>query len=235
MNFTPPPPQVHHGWPPSGAPKELVDFYRDKARAMNRAAAEKKEQQPPQQQQHQGPLELHVYRDERLFGKDDIITGPDKQQMLYYLRFPVKFFSGRWDLSLRRGGPDGPEVAHIDKGTFGDSFDISFVNGPQIRCQRTGLISTKYLFQGQGGSAYYCWKSDGHFLSQMNYTLFREDDLELPKEQRRPLAHWRTSNFSFGKDGVLTINPEALNEVELILATALGIEERARERRNRNR
>ena len=126
-DFTPPPPQVHHGWPPSGAPKELVDFYRDKARAMNRAAAEKKEQQPPQQQQHQGPLELHVYRDERLFGKDDIITGPDKQQMLYYLRFPVKFFSGRWDLSLRRGGPDGPEVAHIDKGTFGDSFDISFV------------------------------------------------------------------------------------------------------------
>ncbi|GAA5839034.1 hypothetical protein JCM9279_002572 [Rhodotorula babjevae] len=280
MNFTPPPPQMHHGWPPSGAPKELVDFYRDKAHAMNRAAADKDQQQqphqdapppvvtyqdpPPKQQQRQqqqqwpqdgpppvvtyrdskdpppeqqpyGALELHVYKDMRLFGKDDIITGPDKREMLFYLHFPVKFFSGRWDLSLRRGGPDGPEVAHIDKGHFGDSFEVSFVNGPQIKCQRTGLISTKYLFQGANGTAYYCWKSDGYFMSQMNYTLFREADLDLPKEQRRPLAHWRTSYMAFQKDGVLTINPDGMSEVELILATALGIEERARERRNRNR
>ena len=261
---------MHHGWPPSGAPKELVDFYRDKAHAMNAAAADKEQQQqpqqgappppvvsyrdkndpPPQQQQPQGALELHVYKDMRLFGKDDIITGPGKQEILFYLHFPVKFFSGRWDLALRRGGPDGPEVAHIDKGHFGDSFEISFVcvplvllplrvversadpaplararsNGPQIKCQRTGLISTKYLFQGANGTAYYCWKSDGHFMSQMNYTLFREADLELPKEQRRPLAHWRTSYMAFQKDGVLTINPDGMGEVELILATALGIE-----------
>ena len=72
-----------------------------------------------------------------LYGKDDIITGADKQQMQYvparkgafishplthvlpsryYLHFPLKFFSGRWELSLRRGGPQGPEICQILKG-----------------------------------------------------------------------------------------------------------------------
>merc|ERR1712093_376521 len=197
MNFTPPPPQMHHGWPPTGAPEELVDFYRDKAQAMNRANADNEQQQqqqqalPPPQQQH-APLEFHVYKDPRVFGQDDVVTGPDKQMVLFHLVFPVKLFSGRWDLSLHRGGPTGPEICRLVKGHFNDSFDIAFANGPVVRCQRTGTFSTKYEFQGAGGTAWYCWKSDGHFFSQNQYTLYRSDDLKGPKENRRALAHWRT-------------------------------------------
>lgn len=44
----------------------------------------------------------------------------------YYLRFPKHFFSSRWELSLRRGGPEGPEIAQIHKGgaSWKDSFEI---------------------------------------------------------------------------------------------------------------
>ncbi|BGP43236.1 hypothetical protein JCM10449v2_007264 [Rhodotorula kratochvilovae] len=161
----------------------------------------------PGMQQSAPPLEFHVYKDARLFGKDDIITGPDKQQMLYYLHFPLRFFSGRWDLSLRRGGPSGPEVCKIEKGHFGDSFEIIFANGPTQPCVRTGFFNTKYEFAGAGNTAYYCWKADGYWLQQYNYSLYRSDDLKLPKEQRQVLAQWRTPRFTVSKDGTLTISP----------------------------
>ncbi|GAA5827853.1 hypothetical protein JCM11251_007702 [Rhodosporidiobolus azoricus] len=170
------------------------------------------------------PLEFHVYRSGGFFNKDDIITGPDKQTMLYHLDFP-NTFSGRWDLALRRGGPQGPDVCRITKGMWGDSFEVQMaVDGKVFRCQRTGFFSPKYEFGGNGNTEWYIWKPDGMFLSQYDYSLYKVSEMGLPKEQRKVIAHWRTPSFSYSKDGTLLIQPDHAHEQELILATALGIE-----------
>ncbi|BGP19829.1 hypothetical protein JCM10213_003138 [Rhodosporidiobolus nylandii] len=184
---------------------------------------------------HLPPIEFHVYRSGGLFSKDDVVTGPDKQTVLYHLTFPVKFFSGRWDLTLRRHGPQGQEVCKIAKGSWGDSFDVTMaVDGKPFRIQRSGVFSPKYLMHNAASTEYYCWQPDGHFIHMYDYSLYKESELDLPKEQRLTIAHWRTPSWAVTKDGTLLIHPDHAFEQELILASALGIEERARERRNRN-
>ncbi|GAA6015429.1 hypothetical protein JCM10207_008591 [Rhodosporidiobolus poonsookiae] len=186
-----------------------------------------------QAQYGQPPLEYHVYRDASFFSKDDVVTGPDKQNVLYYLDFPRKFLSNSWDLTLKRGGPQGPQACQIIKGHFGDSFNIT-THG-QTRCQRVGFFRPRYQFGGNGNTELYEWRPDGHFIHQKDYSLYKETELNLPEAQRKVIAHWRTPWSTFTKDGTLLIHPEHAYEQELILATALGIEERARERRERNR
>ncbi|GAA6036254.1 hypothetical protein JCM8097_006860 [Rhodosporidiobolus ruineniae] len=179
------------------------------------------------------PIEYHVYRAAGSWGfsLDDIVTGPDKQRILYYLDFP-RTWSGRWDLTLRVGGPQGPPVGNIKKGAWRDSFDISMAANPQpLRCQRTGFFSARYEFGGNNNTEYYCWKPDGYFARSADYSLYKVSELDLPKEQRKVIAHWRTPTFSISKDGTLLIQPDHAFEQELILATALGVEERARENR----
>ncbi|GAA5862066.1 hypothetical protein JCM8547_001575 [Rhodosporidiobolus lusitaniae] len=177
------------------------------------------------------PIEFHVYRSGSMFSKDDVVTGADKSTMLYHLDFPRKIFSGSWDLTLARGGPGGPPVAKIEKGHFGDSFDITMaIDGRQIRCQRTGFFSPKYQFGGahnaQGPTEYYSWVPDGHFVHKYQYTLYRTAELESGKNKSEchVIARWRTPFMSVSKDGTLLIQPSHAHEQELILATALGVE-----------
>ncbi|GAA5888306.1 hypothetical protein JCM6882_008576 [Rhodosporidiobolus microsporus] len=170
------------------------------------------------------PIEFHVYREASWFSKNDIVTGPDKQTMLYHLDFPHTF-SGRWDLSLRRYGPQGPDVCRIVKGMWGDSFDVTMaIDGKVFRCQREGFFSVRYTFGGNGNTEWYTWKPDGHWIHQFDYSLYKASELDLPKEQRKVIAHWRTPSWSINKDGTLLIQPDHAHEQELILATALGIE-----------
>ncbi|POY73038.1 hypothetical protein BMF94_3876 [Rhodotorula taiwanensis] len=169
------------------------------------------------------PIELHVYKEGSLFGMDDIITGPDKQQMQYYLHFPVKFLSGRWDLSLRQGGPQGPEICQIIKGgSWSNSFEIRWNGGAVTPVQQLGTFRMRYEFPAS--QEVYIWKSDNLMTSDYHFSLYKSSELGLPKEQRTLIAHWRTSIATFSKDGCLEIHPHFSHEVELILATALGVE-----------
>ncbi|BGP35113.1 hypothetical protein JCM10296v2_006943 [Rhodotorula toruloides] len=179
--------------------------------------------------------EYHVYKDGRMWRKDDIITGPDKQVMLYYLRFPIKFFSARWDLSLRRGGPDGQEVCRLVKGgSWSSSFEIIWPRaGFSTSCIRQGTFRMSYEFADTTTGEWYTWTQDSVFMSYYDWSLWKksEADAKIPKEQRTLVAHWRTPSFSISKDGTLQINPNFARLAELILATALGVEERSREKR----
>ncbi|GAA5979228.1 hypothetical protein JCM11641_001967 [Rhodosporidiobolus odoratus] len=198
------------------------------------------------------PLEFHVYKSGGActWSKDDVVTGPDKRTILYHLDFPHTWF-GSWNMSLRRGGSAGPEVCTIKKGAMGSSFDISLYAvspmpnmeiltdslaryGVQTRCQRTGFFRLKYTFGGANNTEYYIWQPDGMWMRAYDYSLYRESELKLPKEQRKVIAHWRTPSWAVTKDGTLLIHPDHEHEAELILSTALGIEERAREERSRN-
>ncbi|GAA6053552.1 hypothetical protein NBRC10513_000253 [Rhodotorula toruloides] len=185
--------------------------------------------QPNQQQQVAlvDFAEYHVYKDGRMWGKDDIITGPDKQVMLYYLHFPVKFFSARWDLSLRRGGPDGQEVCRLVKGgSFSSSFEIIWPAGFSTNCIRQGTFNMRYEFVDTTTGEWYTWKQDSWLTSLYDWSLWKksEADAKVPKERRTLVAHWRTPSFSISKDGTLQINPNYAHLTELILATALGVE-----------
>ncbi|GAA6019917.1 hypothetical protein JCM8202_001751 [Rhodotorula sphaerocarpa] len=162
------------------------------------------------------------------FGQDDIVTGEDKQQILYYLHFPVKL-SGRWNLSLRRNGPQGPEICKIHKGGWSNSFSIYWDTGAETPCQNVGNFRVHYEFPAS--SERYRWDPDGLIMTDYHYSLYKAAELELPRTQRTLIARWRTSVGSFTKDGRLELNPQYTHELELILATALGLEERCRERR----
>ncbi|KAJ8291900.1 hypothetical protein OF846_004688 [Rhodotorula toruloides] len=190
--------------------------------------------QPNQQVALVDFAEYHVYKDGRMWGKDDIITGPDKQVMLYYLHFPVKFFSARWDLSLRRGGPDGQEVCRLVKGgSWSSSFEIIWPAGFSTNCIRQGTFRMRYEFADTTTGEWYTWTQDSVFMSYYDWSLWKksEADAKIPKERRTLVAHWRTPSFSISKDGTLQINPNYGHLTELVLATALGVEERSREKR----
>ncbi|GAA5990410.1 hypothetical protein JCM10908_007358 [Rhodotorula pacifica] len=180
------------------------------------------------------PIELHVYKESVLYGKDDIVTGADKQQIQYYLHFPIKFFSGRWDLSLRRGGPEGPEICKILKGgSWSNSFELHWTGtGAVTPVQQTGTFRLRYEFPAS--QEHYCWKSDSFLSGSYQFSLYKASEIELPEQQRTTIARWSTS-IGFTKDGTLQVNPAFSYELELILATALGLEERSRERRERRR
>ncbi|KAG0659152.1 hypothetical protein C6P46_005323 [Rhodotorula mucilaginosa] len=182
----------------------------------------------------QAPIELHVYKEGALYGKDDIITGADKQQMQYYLHFPLKFFSGRWELSLRRGGPQGPEICQILKGgSWSNSFELHWTStGAVTPVQQMGTFRLRYEFPASQET--YCWKSDSWLSSGYQFSLYKSSEVDLPEGQRTTIARWSTS-IGFTKDGTLQVNPAFSYELELILATALGLEERSRERRERRR
>ncbi|POY73037.1 hypothetical protein BMF94_3875 [Rhodotorula taiwanensis] len=168
------------------------------------------------------PITFHVYKEGSFFGRDDIITGPDKQQMQYYLRFPDNWPSGRWNLSLRRGGAEGPEVCQIIKGgSWSNSFKLIWDGGAVTPVQQLGSFRMRYEFRAS--QEVYCWKSDSWVTSDYHFSLHKSSELELPREQRTLIAHWRTSN-GFSKDGCLEIHPEYSHEVELILATALAVQ-----------
>ncbi|GAA5956814.1 hypothetical protein JCM8115_003827 [Rhodotorula mucilaginosa] len=173
-------------------------------------------------------------REGALYGKDDIITGADKQQMQYYLHFPLKFFSGRWELSLRRGGPQGPEICQILKGgSWSNSFELHWTStGAVTPVQQMGTFRLRYEFPASQET--YCWKSDSWLSSGYQFSLYKSSEVDLPEGQRTTIARWSTS-IGFTKDGTLQVNPAFSYELELILATALGLEERSRERRERRR
>ncbi|KWU43834.1 hypothetical protein RHOSPDRAFT_34634 [Rhodotorula sp. JG-1b] len=175
----------------------------------------------------QAPIEFHAYRDSKLYGKDVRVLGPDKQTLEFYLRFP-RNWSGRWEMSLRRGSPEGPEVCEIRKGnSLKDSFTVVWPEGLETECRKRSHFNTQYEFEA--GPEKYRWRADSVNKSMYNYTLWKDSEMELPESERTPVAHWRTAWAAVVKAGCLLINPAHSHEVELILATALGLEERCRE------
>ncbi|GAA5990408.1 hypothetical protein JCM10908_007357 [Rhodotorula pacifica] len=171
----------------------------------------------------QAPIDLHAYRNSRLSGKDVVVTGPDKELAQYYLRFPSKFLSGRWEMVLRRGGPDGPEICQIRKGgSLKDSFTIVWPDGHETVCQKRSHFNTQYEFQA--GTEQYRWRADSISKSMYDYTLWRVSEIDLPEKERTPVAHWRTTSAAIHKAGCLLVHPGHEHEIELILAAALGLE-----------
>ena len=83
---------------------------------------------PPRPAPAQGPpLQFVVTRPGmHNWGRDAMVAGPTN----LYLEFPIpaRWLDGaKWDASLRRGGPSGPVICKMQKGSLDDSFGLTFV------------------------------------------------------------------------------------------------------------
>ncbi|KAL8291569.1 hypothetical protein RQP46_002547 [Phenoliferia psychrophenolica] len=157
--------------------------------------------------------------------KDDIVTGDDKTTIQYYLEYPLQFFGGM-DLTLHRGGKQGPLVAQIQKGGFSSDFSFRMANGWSTIMIRTGFFSKTHQFVAFDGQTRYKWKTDGMFSSDWTLTNTSNEDV---------IATWRNTSWAMSKDGALLVSQLYAGEVELILASCLAIEEWSREQRNNRR
>lgn len=93
-----------------------------------------------------------------MFCQDDIITGDDKLHVEYHLVFPRTFF-GAWELVLRQGGPQGPEVCKIVKSGFSSEMLVVMPNGWKTPLVRGKLFSNSHEYIGFDGETTWKWKT----------------------------------------------------------------------------
>ncbi|ORY85936.1 hypothetical protein BCR35DRAFT_302530 [Leucosporidium creatinivorum] len=172
------------------------------------------------------PISFHIYKAGGVFSRDDLVTGDDKKTILFYLDHPLSFF-GSWSMTLHRGGKGGPPVSFIDKEALSSDMLLRMPNGWHTPLVQPGFFSSSHEFTGFDGKTSYKWK---RAAMSSDWTLIKK----LPNDARQIVAEYRNSVFSISKDGQLLINAGFTNEVELILTSALAVEEwREQQRRRR--
>ncbi|KAM0745703.1 hypothetical protein T439DRAFT_361048 [Meredithblackwellia eburnea MCA 4105] len=149
------------------------------------------------------PISFHVYKAPGVFNKDDIVTHDDKQ--------------------IVQGSQSGPLVCKISKEIFSSDFRVRMANGWSTYMLKS-FISWNFEFGAFDGRSKYKWKRDGIFGA--DFTCFNQNNGDI-------IATWRSTIFSVVKDGQLLISKHYGREIELILATALVLEEWVRERKKR--
>ncbi|GAA5888321.1 hypothetical protein JCM6882_008580 [Rhodosporidiobolus microsporus] len=169
-------------------------------------------------------LEFHAYAQGGMINQNLTITGADKQRILYFLKHPTSW-TGKWDLTLRQQGLDGPEVAKISKKAIKDSFQVVLASDGQLNAvKKSSLWTQKFEFTGNNGTERYTFQPDGRFARIYCWSLYKVSEMELPKEQRKVIAHWRTPDWAVSKNGTLKIQPDHAFEQDLILAVVLGVQ-----------
>ncbi|GAA5867624.1 hypothetical protein JCM8547_001318, partial [Rhodosporidiobolus lusitaniae] len=143
-------------------------------------------------------IEYHVYRRGGIFSLDDVVTGPDKTQILYTLDFPLKW-SGKWDLTLTRGNKTGPLVAKIAKSMWKSSFTVTLADGTEVKCKHAAMLQLKYDFTGTDGREYRWLPDSAWSMKAYDYSLYLASDLDANRSRDacKVLAHWRTPAWSW--------------------------------------
>lgn len=85
----------------------------------------------------------------------------------YYLEFPLRVTG--WDLTLRKGGKEGPVVSRITKSGIGAHFEVRMVDDNWTTAlKRPKLLTQTHEFMGRDGTTKFKWSSDG--LMSSNWT-----------------------------------------------------------------
>ncbi|GAA6014433.1 hypothetical protein JCM10207_001604, partial [Rhodosporidiobolus poonsookiae] len=177
----------------------------------------------------QPPIEMHCYHVGKS-QKHTVVRDATKTQDLYFLQHPFKW-SGKWDDTLFREREDGEPVGKITKGNgLKDTFEVMLhSDGVPVTCKHHGFINWTREFTPPKSDQSYCWVADSKIKHALDYSLIPAEQAKGAKEQRTPIARWRTPNWALKKSGTLKISPEYAHWQELILLTVLGVAERARE------
>ncbi|KAM0745715.1 hypothetical protein T439DRAFT_330450 [Meredithblackwellia eburnea MCA 4105] len=166
------------------------------------------------------PTSFHIYKANTRKCKDDVVMGDDKEVVQYYLRFPAKW-SGKWDMTLTRGGPDGAPVASITKSGMKSTLHVRMADGFDTDLKKGGVFSSAFTFASSGdGGSVYKWKPAKMMSS--NYVCHNLSNNDT-------VATWRSTLNARKKEGQLLISQHYNRELEVILTTALAVEEYYRE------
>ncbi|KAI5477548.1 hypothetical protein MNV49_006136 [Pseudohyphozyma bogoriensis] len=165
---------------------------------------------------------FNVHKAGGVFSKDDVVTAAsDRNTALYYLDFPHTWRSS-WNLTLHRGAKEGPVLCTLNKGSYGftrDDIEIAFPNGWKTVLAKKSLVSKAHEFVGVDNVTTFKWKSDGMLSSSLNC---------IDNSTGFIAATW-TKSYGFGKDGSLLVSPTYNHMLDVIVATALAMEEWQRE------
>ncbi|KAM0787548.1 hypothetical protein ACM66B_003619 [Microbotryomycetes sp. NB124-2] len=177
------------------------------------------------------PIGFEVFRGSHVVSKDDVVKDMQGNPV-YYLQFPHNIGSS-WSLTFYRGGsPTGQPLATMRKqGSFGnpmnaDDIVIQFPpsqqlpNGFTTTLARTSLLSSAHEFSSPT-NARFKWKSESKLNSN--------DLMLIELSSGRVAATWVKSYVTYGKDGKMLVSPAFMQDLDLIVATGLCMEEWKRE------
>lgn len=175
------------------------------------------------------PFVLNVYK-ASLTSNDELVKAGDKETVLYHLNRSKSLFSA-YSLTLFSAeamakSSDPIPLATITKGSYGfSSNDVKIVmpSGWSCAMYSTGIMKKSREFVGMSSVGRFDWATEegsGKGLGGKGERLICTES-----STGREIAVWRRTNFAVKKSGTLTINKSYEKEIELILATALGVEE----------
>ncbi|GAA6014440.1 hypothetical protein JCM10207_001607 [Rhodosporidiobolus poonsookiae] len=139
---------------------------------------------------------------------------------------------GKWSFALSLL-EKGEEVGSLRKTTYDDAFEVDLsarastpaaqAQGAKTTCKKAGLVGARWEFRTAAGEVL-AWRPDKKVKKAEEYALYAS------KDSKTPIAHFRPMEWQEKAPGSLSITAAYAQEAPLIVLTALGIEERTRER-----
>ncbi|KAK4697822.1 hypothetical protein P7C70_g8155, partial [Phenoliferia sp. Uapishka_3] len=116
------------------------------------------------------PISYHIYKTKAL-GVSLNVTGDDKDDVKFFLEFPIKF-SGGWHLTLHRGdNKNGPVVSVLHRnGALGTDIELTLADGFTTTLSRKNYFSTNIHFRAPKQGSVYQWTKEKGLLSK-DYTV----------------------------------------------------------------
>lgn len=171
-------------------------------------------------------MEYPIYAENGWRGRKAVwIKNPDKHTDAYHVDF-----RGSADMTVRRGGSEGPVVGRIDFHNFSNYVEIHFENNQRVEMRREGMLSKTQMVDlpaAPGNAKLFRWKSTYSHGSKMI-----GGNLKLEDSNGQVLALFARSS-STRKGGTLTIVMSGLQQqfLDQIFVSFMAIEEKQRRTR----
>ncbi|GAA5872783.1 hypothetical protein JCM1840_004516 [Sporobolomyces johnsonii] len=160
------------------------------------------------------------------FANNIVVTMGSDHTPEYYFEAPPKSASFVWDLTLRVGGREGRPVCVVRKEPPEPGFRIALSNDAVVDVTESSswFGGSSHRFVGMDGTTQYEWRPRSLFFSKGALVCSK---LEGGKSRSDSpvVAIWEPKNWALLKEGTLQINLAFAQEKDLLVATALAIEE----------
>ncbi|GAA5901440.1 hypothetical protein JCM5296_003010 [Sporobolomyces johnsonii] len=163
---------------------------------------------------------------EARFANDIVVTTGSDHTPEYYLEAPPKSASFVWDLTLRAGGREGRPVCVVRKEPPEPGFKIALSNDAVVDVTESSSFfgGSSHPFVGVDGTTQYEWRPKSLFFSGGALVCIKLDGGKTMSDSP-VVASWDPKNWALLKEGTLQINSAFAQEKDLLVATALAIEE----------
>lgn len=158
-------------------------------------------------------MEFPVYSEKGLLGRKVVwIKHADKSTVAYH----VEFQGLLKDMTVRRGGPQGPVVGRIEFHTWTNSIDISFEDNTRVEMKKDGMFSSSFVVKLPASpNSPFKWKH-----------TFRT--LELKDSKGQYLASFKQRSGLSSKEGTFNLTASGISQalMDQIFVTFMAYQER---------